>query len=341
MKKLSYALTGLIMLTVLSCSKNNNFRFDDFDYTTVYFPYQYPVRTLVLGDYALDNANDNQLKFLISARVGGLYQNNSNWNVNYKVEESLANKLATTLNDTLQLLPSNYYTLNPGTSFTIPEGSFSGGVEVQLTEAFLNDPKAFKTYYVLPLRITGSSADSVLSGRPNTSDADRRVPSAWSVTAKDFTLFAIKFVNNYHGKYLHRGKSVIKNSAGADIETLVYRQRYVEQDEVWSLQTSGRNKVTLTGVLRASSGSPGNFTLDMDFNNNGVAVITNTPGSAFPVTGTAKFVKDGDEWGNAKRNAIHMSYEVTQGTNKHIITDTLVIRDKDVRFQEFLPKILN
>jgi hypothetical protein len=161
------------------------------------------------------------------------------------------------------------------------------------------------------------------------------------VTAKDFTLFAIKFVNNYHGKYLHRGKSVIKNSAGADIETLVYRQRYVEQDEVWSLQTSGRNKVTLTGVLRASSGSPGNFTLDMDFNNNGVAVITNTPGSAFPVTGTAKFVKDGDEWGNAKRNAIHMSYEVTQGTNKHIITDTLVIRDKDVRFQEFLPKILN
>jgi hypothetical protein len=46
-------------------------------------------------------------------------------------------------------------------------------------------------------------------------------------------------------------------------------------------------------------------------------------------------------WGNIKRNAIHLSYEVTQGANKHYISDTLVIRDRDVRFEEFQPKILN
>jgi hypothetical protein len=341
MKKISYTLFGIMMLTMLSCSKNNNFRFDDFDYTTVYFPYQYPIRTLVLGDYSLDNSNDNQLKFLISARVGGLYENKKTWNVTYKVEESLALKLATTLNDTLKLLPSSYYTLNPGTQFQIPAGEFAGSVEVQLTDAFLNDPDAFKTRYVLPLRITGSSADSVLSGKPNSADSDPRVPGAWSVSPKNFTLFGIKFVNNYHGKYLHRGKSVVTTTAGAPIETIVYRQRYVEQDEVWSLQTTGRYRVNLTGVLRLSAGSPGNFQLELNFNNNGDGVVTQAAGSPFPVTGTAKFVKNGDEWGNAKRNAIYLNYQVTQGANKHTITDTLVFRDKDVRFQEFLPKIIN
>jgi hypothetical protein len=48
MKKLLLILPLIIGLT--SCS---NFEKDhpDFAYTTGYFPYQYPVRTLVLGDY--------------------------------------------------------------------------------------------------------------------------------------------------------------------------------------------------------------------------------------------------------------------------------------------------
>jgi hypothetical protein len=329
-----------MLLGLASCKKNDNYRFSDFDYTTVYFPFQYPVRTLILGDYSVDNANDNSLKFLISARVGGMYQNNADWNVTYKLEEALASKLATSLNDTLELLPSKYYTLSPTNQFVIPKGKFYGEVAVQLTEAFLNDSLSFKNHYVIPLRITSSTADSVLKGKTGNADADRRVAGAWSVPPKDFTLFGIKFVNEYHGKYLHRGRSVIKNSAGTAIDTIVYRQKYVEQDEVWALQTTGRNKVTVTGVLRASTGSPGNFKIDINFSNNGDAVISKANGSPFNVTGTGKFVKNGDEWGNAKRNAIYLNYEVSQGTNKHSISDTLVFRDKDVRFEEFVPKIL-
>jgi hypothetical protein len=341
MRKLIYSLICLVMLGTTACRKDDNLRFDDFEYTTVYFPYQYPVRTLVLGDYGVDNENDNDLKFLISARVGGLYENKTNWQVDYTIDPVLGEKLATSNNDVLEVLPAKYYTVGPQSRFTIPSGEFYGSLEVQLTDEFLNDPLAFKTHYVLPVVITGSTADSILSGRSTIANPDPRVAGNWSVTPKHFTLFGIKFMNPYHGKYLHRGRSVIKDGTGTPIDTLVYRQRYVEQDEIWSLQTTGRNRVTVTGVLRADAGSPGNFKMDLDFDAKGDAVIKETAGSTFPITGSAKFIKEGDMWGNIKRNAIHLSYEVTQGANTHYITDTLVVRDRDVRFEEFVPKILN
>ncbi len=344
---------SLLILTVLflfSCEKSPTEKFDDFDYTTVYFPFQYPVRTLILGDYSSDNTNDNNLKFLISGRVGGLYENKSNRNVSYQLDPSLVNNLSTNPNswdgkvrpssDTLEILPSQYYTLNPTSSFVIPKGKFYGEIEVQLTEAFLDDPKAFSTNYVIPIRITSTSADSVLSGIPVGAGADRRIAAQWSILPKDFTLFAIKFVNPYHGKYLHRGKSVITNETGDLVETIVYHKQYVEQDELWSLQTSGRNKVYVTGTLRATPSSPGNFKMDLTFNANGDCIISTSDGSAFPVTGTGKFIKNGDEWGNVPRNAIHLNYKVTEGTNIHTISDTLVFRDKGIVFQEYQPVII-
>src|SRR5690606_15791456 len=109
-----------------SC-KDDELRFDDYDYTTVYFPYQYPVRTLVLGDYIFDNSNDNNLKFKISARVGGLYKNNVDFDVKYQIDESLVKNLITNENDwdgknesssdTLSILPSHYYSIEPQETF--------------------------------------------------------------------------------------------------------------------------------------------------------------------------------------------------------------------------------
>lgn len=341
-------LSGLAVLSMIFTACENDDpteRFNDFDYTTVYFPHQYPVRTLVLGDYSVDNSNDNALKFLISARVGGMYQNDKNWSVSYEVDPTLVTNLRTNANswdgkttpseDPLEILPAEYYTLNPDANFTIPSGEFAGAIEVQLTDAFLDDPKAFLTRYVIPVRITSSSADSVLSGRSLTANPDPRIAGHWAVAPKDFTLFGIKFVNPYHGKYLHRGKSVISNSEGEIVQTIEYVQKYVEQDELWSLQTSGKNKVYVTGTLRAEPVSPGNFQMELTFDENGDCSIVETEGSAFPVSGTGKFVKDGDRWGDADRNAIHLNYIVTEGMNTHTVSDTLVFRDKGVVFQSF------
>ena len=253
MRKILIPLVAMLMWGFFSC-KNSDWQFDDFDYTTTYFPYQYPIRTLVLGNYMWDNANDNNLKFKISARVGGMYENKSNWTVDYMVDPGLVAKLAAASNlldgktaasrDTLIILPSEYYTLTPADQLVISAGSFVGDVEVQLTDAFLNDPLAVKTRYVLPLSILSSTTDTVLSGKTSLANPDPRKSGDWVIRPKYFTIFGIKFVNTYHGKYLHRGVSVITDTTTSTVlETIVYRQKYVEKDEIWSLQTIARNAV--------------------------------------------------------------------------------------------------
>lgn len=351
MKNFQLIFIGLIICSIFSCKNSEMREFDNFDYTTAYFPYQYPVRTLVLGDYVYDNQNDNNLKFQISARIGGLYTNKSNWTINYQVESTLATKLATTPNlfdgktvakaDTLKVLPAAYYTISPVDQMVVPSGSFYGSVDVQLTEAFLNDPLAVKTTYVLPLKIFSTSADSVLVGSAATSNPDPRIAGNWIIPPKNFTIFGIKFVNSFHGKYLHRGTSVITDTTTSTVlETNVLHAKYVEQNEIWALQTTGRYIVNVTGTLRKTPSSPGKYGMNLTFDSNNNCVVSTATGSAFKVKGTGKFVKNGDKWGNEPKNAIYLDYAVTEGKNKHAIKDTLVFRDKGVTFLEYTPVIL-
>ena len=338
MKKISIFIS--VLLLSLSSCHNEKWEFPDYPYSTVYFPYQYPVRTLVLGDYETgDNTNDNELKFIISARIGGMYENTKNQTVAYEILPSLAQNVKTSLNEPIQVLPAAYYTLTPVNQFIIPKGQFYAGFEVQLTEAFLNDPEAHKIHYVIPARITASSLDSILSGSTIVTNADPRIAGNWIVPPRNFTLFGIKYINPYHGKYLHRGQSIIRDDGNNIIQTHTYRQPYVEQDEIWALTTVDKNSVKVTGTIRQTPSSPGTFTMLLAFDNNNNCTIVQDPASAFEVTGTGKFVKDADMWGNKPRNAIHLNYQISVGTNTHHVTDTLVIRDRDVRFEQFIPVI--
>lgn len=341
MKKILLIIMTVLLISGLFSCENPGRDFPDYKYTTVYFPYQTPVRTLVLGDYEYNTTlqDDNNLNFVISAHLGGMYENKIDRTVNYVIDPTLCNRLKTLANDTIKVLPASYYTITPLNQFVIKSGEFYSGFTVQLTDAFLNDPMAFKTRYVIPAIITSSTLDSVLSGKPSVSNADRRIASNWIIVPQDYTLFGIKFINAYHGKYLHRGRSIRKDALNNPIDTVVYRQQYVENNEIWSLQTIGRSKVTITGVIRAKPGSPGSLKMDLDFNANGDCVITNNPASAFVISGTGKFVKNGDQWGGQKRNVLILSYQITVAPTTHIVNDTLVIRDRDVRFESFTPVV--
>lgn len=332
-----------ITIGMYSC-KNEEWSFPDFDYTTTYFPYQYPVRTLVLGDYYFDNTNDNQHKFLIGAHMGGVYENKKDIQVGIALDESLTNNLYhSTLGTPIKALPKEYYTLSNGSQIVIANGSLSGAIEVQLTPAFFEDTLAIGTNYVIPLRITSSTTDSVLMGSSSKNSPDPRVSTDWTIVPKNFTLFGIKYVNEYHGKYLLRGTSVIKAADGSTVETIVYRQKYVEQNAVVPLLTYRRNSVKYSNSIRHTvGGSPGSFEMNITFDTNGSAVISNTPRfSQFPVTGTAKMVKDAEEWGEKKRNVIYLDYQIQVGTQTHQIKDTLVFRDKAVVFEEYVPMVVN
>src|SRR6476620_1148812 len=103
---------SFVLFTLLTaCNKDQ--AFPDYKYTTVYFAYQAPVRTLVLGEDIYDNTLDNQHKFLIMATMGGVYENKKDITLTVSVENLLAQnvKFNSANGDSVIVMPNNYYTL--------------------------------------------------------------------------------------------------------------------------------------------------------------------------------------------------------------------------------------
>jgi hypothetical protein len=338
MKKLFIIMA---LFTGLIACKNKENIFPDYQYTTGYFPYQYPVRTLVLGDYIYDNSNDNNHKFLISVALGGVYANNKDRVFDIVIDNKLCDSvLFTSSLDTIRIMPSNYYSLSSTSKITIPKGQVNGSIEVQLTDAFFNDPKSIKLGYVIPVRLVASKdVDSILQGSINKSNPDSRIASNWSIVPKNFTMFAVKYINPYHGKYLHRGKSIVKNTTNTVIDSAIYHQPYNVNDEIWSMITTAKNQVSVVGGIKSKI-LTGSLNMLLTFLDNGDCTVSQNVGSAFTITGTGKFVKDADEWGNEKRDAIFLKYQLTSGTNTYSATDTLVIRDRAVVMELYTPKVI-
>lgn len=345
MKYIIRIIIPVVLLFAMMSCENKDWSFPDYAYPTVYFPYQTPARTLVLGDYDLaDNTKDNNLQFSIGVTMGGVYENTKDRNIDYVVDETLTQNLFTTSDVRILPLPAAYYTLSPTGTVTIPKGEYSGFIDVQLTDAYLNDTNSYRVTYVVPLRLTDADGDSILQGKPNLGlpNPDIRLLSNWVLAPRNYTLYGIKFINPYHGKYLLRGRDVAKDTLGTPVDTVVYHAKFVEDNAIRALKTVGRYKVEVTGAVRKESGSQGNYTAEITFSANGDCTITQKAGSAFPVTGTGKFVEDAEEWGGKKRNTLYLNFQVTDAAHyeTHQVNDTLVIRDRDVRFETFAVKVV-
>ena len=331
----------LILLMAVGLFSCENFDIDhpDFDYTAGYFPYQFPVRTLVLGDYIYDNSNDNAHKFVISVAMGGVYENKKERTFTFEVDNSLCNNiLFATGGAPIKAMPSNYYTLSSPDKMVIPQGKMNGGVTVQLSDAFFSDPLAITLGYVVPLRLKNSDdVDSILVGSPSKANADVRVASQWNVTPKNFTMFAVKYINEFHGNYFHYGTSKVKDAAGVEVETTTYSTPYVENNMVTKLTTTARYQVSLN-MLFKSTKVTGDLKMLLTFNGNNCSVSA-PAGSTYTITGTGTFKPKAYNWGNKERDGIELKYTVTKAPNTYEATDVLVARDRAVIMEVYSPVV--
>lgn len=319
MKRIGKLFLVVSVVLLLPCCGNFDREFPDFEYTAGYFPYQYPVRTLVLGDYIYDNSNDNAHKFIISVAMGGVRENRQDREFKIEVDESLCdNLLFTSGGDEIKPLPSHYYTLSSPDYIVIPQGEYNGGVEVQLTEEFFQDELAIKNTYVVPVRLISSAdVDSILPG-------------------KDFTLFGVKYINEYHGTYFYYGKSNVKDASGQTIEETSYDTfKFVEDCPLVDLTTSRRYQVSLSLPFKSAKFT-GNLPLLLDFEGNTCTVSTSSPD--YLVTGTGEFQEKAYSWGNKERDGIVLSYSVKDKDGlTYSAEDVFVIRDKKVVMEVFSP----
>lgn len=382
--KIKYLIICVIAFSLMACENQEN-EFDDFGSTSVYFPFQTPVRTLIQGKYDLGfNENDNNGRFEIGVTMTGVYNNDINRRVHFELAPELIDATALGLDTVnVKVLPASYYTIEQESPVTIPSGSIRGRIPVQLSDAFFDDPQSFaefgEVHYVIPLRITDyEELDSLLTGVPaeGVTNPIKIKADDWQALPKDYTLFGIKYMNKYQGIYLRRGEDAVVGFVGLetvfangnpteseskDIDSsTVYRSEFVVGDELLPLATAGRNEATTTiNVRRSDPDLATNNTLSLllTFNDNEDITVTNAdPASTVTVTGSGKFVENGDEWGGESRDVIYLDYqyrelevEVTErfffgslvSTTTatldllHTVKDTLVIRDRDVKFEEF------
>lgn len=340
-KLLSILSIGGLMATLSSC-KNGDVSFPDYEGgVSVYFPYQYPVRTIVLGEDTYDTTLDNLHKCKIFATMGGAY-NGRDIKLEIAVDNTLCDNLYFEDGSDVAPMPEGHYSLASNNIFF--NGGFQGGVEVQLSDAFFADPAALKNTYVIPLVIKSQTgADRILSGKPIIEgDTPQRPNSSyWDIKPMDYVLYCVKYINSYHAYYLRRGIDVVTENGVTTTE--VRHKQSVEEDEICSTTTKTLNSVTfpLTTKYTDGNGAPKNLKCDLllTFNEKGECTITSDT-EGVTATGTGKYLKKSEikAWGNKDRDGLYMDYRVDFGVKQLQTKDTLVWQRRGVKPEEFTPK---
>ena len=272
----------------LTSCKSGDQDFPDFDYQTCYFAKQYPVRTIELGnDLYVDLTLDNQHKCQIQAVMGGAYSNRRDINIDIFVDPSALDGLTFEDGSEVTLMPERYYNL-AAQNILIPAGQVVGGVEVQLTDDFFNDPKSVTNHYAIPVRMTkATGVDSILS-------------------EKNFTVYAIKYVNRYHGLYILNGEL---------------------QANKTSVTTKSLNTSYMTYAAKDASGTAHDCMLLLNFDESGNCTVS-TEAEGFIVSGTGRFVEEDETQlvGARHPNTIYLDFTVTNAklginlTEKYVLT---------------------
>lgn len=364
MKKFIYgAVLGVLSLTYTSCY-NSDRDFPDYeDGTTAYFAYQYPVRTLILGNDIYDNTLDNAHKCQIWSTMGGAYGGRDAV-VDIAVDESLCDNLYFTDaggNAAAPVLPmpTEYYKLASNTINY--NGDPRGYVEVQFTDAFFNDEKAISNTYVIPLVMKSvKGIDHILTGTPREGLTPSRTNTEdWDVLAKDYVLYCVKYMNPWQAKYIRRGVDnvtekgktttiVRKDMSLVNSDTEHYKENPVNQnDEICGITTKNMSQAIFPVSFKTSGAS---ITCNLILTFNGNQCTISTDDEDVTATGSGEFIAKGTEkaeykdyqWGSnngepVQRDILRLAYEVNFTKNNIQVStnDTLVVQTRESNKREF------
>lgn len=352
---------GLLAAGFASC-ENGDIEFPDFDGgTTVYFPYQYPVRTIALGDEEYDTSLDQAHKCQIKATFGGS-RNGSNGSVLVEVDKTLVSDLTFADGTPVKALPDNYYKLSTNTlAFN---GTMNGTTVVELTDAFFADADAVKNTYVIPLVMKSQTGfDHILTGTPAVEGTTpwRLDAPAWKVVPQDYILYCVKYQNKYTGFWLADGSDVVTDEEGnhnidrhaatvekrsvIEVKTKSLTESILTVSYVFNYKELVENPVThemeekmLAHTLTA------NLSLAID-NAGNITITSLTPGVT--ATGSGKWVDNGAKkaWNQKDRDMMDIEYTVDFGSNFGInnvhcaakTKDNLIWQRSGIKSEEFVP----
>lgn len=337
-----------VTAALTSCN-NGDAEFPDYEGgTTVYFPYQHPVRTIVLGDDDYDTTLDKAHQCQIKATFGGSY-NGAGGSVQVAVDESLVNNLFFADGTPVKAMPSSYYQLST-TSLDFG-GSFNGSTTVQLTDAFFNDPDAVKNTYVIPLVMTSQTGfGKILSGTAKEGGNNVRTDeSQWDVQPMDYILYCVKFQNKYSGWWLTNGNTStdnIEKASTVQLSTLSLNScKYtVSFTREYHARTYDENNNEVEKVEQRVLSCD----LKITFDGSEHCTITSlTP--AYTATGSGSWGDDSEKkaWNNKDRDGLELNYTVNLGVDDYgyaiapgSVHEKMVWQRSGVVTEEFSPSYI-
>ena len=349
---------------LLAACYNADREFPDFEGgTTAYFAYQFPVRTLVLGNDIYDNTLDNAHKCQIWSTMGGAYKGR-NGVVDVVVDESLCDNLFFTdeggnAAEPVRPMPTAYYTL---LSNQIPyNGNPRGYVEVQFTDAFFADPMAAQNTYVIPLLMTGQKGfDHILTGQPREGLSPLRTNTDdWEILAKDYVLYCVKYMNPWQGKYIRRG---VDNITENGVTTTVVRKDFSlvnsdqehlkenpvnQNDEICGINTRSMTQAVFPVSVNIGKDADGSArpsqSCELVLTFNGDQCTITSDDAEVPSSGSGEFIVKGTEkpeykdyqWGTSngvpvQRDILRLAYTVTFPKGRIIGKKTVKQGNKEV-----------
>lgn len=333
---------------------NGDVEFPDNKVQTIYFAKQTPVRTVTLGDEEFsDNTLDNEHAVMVKATIGGVNTNKKQRWATVTVDPSLCSSILYSDGSPVKALPENYFNL-ASDRLTIEKGELLGGVRVNLTDAFFADPDAVNVTYVLPLRLVTAS-EPIFSGTPKDGVAspDRLNKDHWSVQPKDYVLYAIKYKNKFHGKWLC--KSINEYNDNGTVTRNESMPAEWEKAELRQISTKSLTKSIYSFSkdvpVTDANGNPGEkhiaCDLILDINDQGtVTVSTESEGCTASGTGSWKYRGEPKAWGDKDRDLLKINYSYTITYVKNEQTgetatfsqkseESLVMRDRQNKFETF------
>jgi hypothetical protein len=104
--------------------------------------------------------------------------------------------------------------------------------------------------------------------------------------------------------------------------------------------------VTVPGIIRRfNAANAGTLLLKLSMSADTCSVFKQLTANttSYIGTGKVKFKENGDMWGGKPRDVIYLEYAYTDpilaNNEKHVVKDTMVIRDRGVGFELFIPTL--
>ena len=221
-KNILFAVAIVIGL-LNGCKYDDSYLDATIGYTMTYFASNSHTRTVIPGE---------GLYFGVGPAMAGVIENPNDQTVDIVFPR---NEFPSSYNRTL--MPANYISnfseLSSVVKVTIPKGRFLGLHTVVLDSvAFLNDPAALNATYAIPIKIVGTSLDSINA-------------------ARDSILITVRYQSTYEGYYFFKNSTITPEHGGTMFPSRTESYTNESNNSCWTLTTLEPFKVRAVSAVNA------------------------------------------------------------------------------------------